>query len=418
MKYLILLPLFTLVSFSSNAQLEIDRIERQLLDKKDSIGISDYKWFVNLSGDFNTNSNSISNSFINALAYQRTFIDEQLKDNESRRLKKNNRFGLDANASLQGEFKGEKMSVLFGFGQRVFAAAKFPSDLFETVFRGNSNYAGETLNFSKTNFRYFDYQNYFLGLKKELKGGNLIVGGTAAYLRGGRFQSFEMNNTTFYTEPLGQYITLDGDLNYTRNDKDSKKKSHGNGASINLFLSFKQKMNRINFEVRDIGFMRWSELKKYEGNSTFTYNGLFISDVLNANSSILNSFTLDSIAAATGINISKGSTTTMLLPITFHANYCMMPNKKFTRTIGLKYIAAPGYIPKVYLRETDFLGYGFSLVNTFSYGGFGRLDYELGLMKKIKNSCIISLNLFAFEYLVLPQKSSGNGVNIGVIALF
>ncbi len=87
----------------------------------------------------------------------------------------------------------------------------------------------------------------------------------------------------------------------------------------------------------------------------------------------------------------------MFLPSTFHVNYVISPNKKYSRTVGMRYMLIPGYIPRVYLREADFLGKGFTLVNTFSYGGFGRLDYEVGVMKKFKDSFIISVNLFAFE---------------------
>ncbi|HSZ24624.1 MAG TPA: DUF5723 family protein [Cytophagaceae bacterium] len=417
MKHKIILSLLLLISIGASAQMEIDKMERLLLTKKDSLGAANYKWLINLSGDYYTNSNAITNSFVKTLAYNGAFVDDALKDKESNRLKKSNRLGADAYAALQGIYNGKKLTYVFGVGQRAFLGVRFPEDLFNLVFRGNASFAGQNADLSHTNVKFFDYQNFYVGAQKQLSEGKFTIGASASFLRGGNYQSLQMNNTNLYTEPTGQYVSLNGDLNYSKTSGGSFGKSHGKGASVNLFFSMKHNKNRLNFEIRDIGFITWKDVKTYSGDSTYQYNGLLVNNVLAPGASIVNNITVDSIASSIGLKIHTQNMT-MALPTVFHVNYMLSPNKRLTRTIGLRYMLAPGYIPQLYIREADFLGKGFTLVNMLSYGGFGRMDYQIGVMKKFQNSFIISLNLFAFEYLVLPNKSSGNGLNFGLTKLF
>ena len=420
MKRIILLSFLLLAVFGAEAQIAIDKVERLLLDKKDSLGIPSYKGYVNLSGDFYVNSNSVTNKFMKALLYQGKFIDESMKDHESKRLKKGNRLGGDASLYLNGAFKTKKLTYVFGIGQRVFGGAHFPSDFFELALRGNAPFAGKDVNLSRTNVRYFDYQSLYVGAQKDLKDGKYTIGAALSLIRGGNYQSLQMKDATLYTEPYGQYVELNGDIKFSRYPYDTSGsflKSHGKGAGVNLYFSMQHHKNRLNVEVRDLGFIQWNNIKTYSGDGTFRYNGVLIDNLLGGGSSIVNTITMDSIAQATGLTV-ETKNRTMALPTVFHVNYVMMPNKRFTRTVGMRYMLAPGYLPEVYLRSADFLGKGFVLLNTVSYGGYGRFDYEIGMMKKFKNSFVISANLFAFEYLVLPGKSSGHGLNVGLTKLF
>jgi hypothetical protein len=297
----------------------------------------------------------------------------------------------------------------------------FSSDLFELVFRGNAQFAGKEANLKKTSIKTFDYQSLYFGVQKVSADEKYTLGATAAFIRGGNYQNLKMKNTTMYTEPSGQYIDLNGDISFSRYPYDSSVsalKSHGKGASVNLFFSMKNNdKGRLNFEIRDLGFITWKGIKTYSGNSTFHYNGVLIDDLLSSGTSVADDITVDSIAAATGLKI-ETKNKTMFLPTVFHLNYMFFPNTKHTRTVGVRYMATSGYIPRIYLKEADVLGKGFTLVNTISYGGFGRFDYEIGMMKVIKDSFVICANLFAFEYLVLPGKSSGHGINIGLSKRF
>lgn len=407
----------SLIALNASAQLEIDKAERLLLSKKDSLGFPSAKGYIQFAGDFYVNSNAISNQFLGDLIYKRAFIDEGNKNDASDRLKKNNRLGADGYLGVQGVYQAKKLRYTFGVGQRVVASAKFSDDLFELMFRGNAQYAGQSVDLSKTAITYFDYKNIYLGIQKKLKGDKITVGASAAFLLGGNYQQFTMKSTSLFTEQTGDYIDLNGDLSYHRGGTDSTRKNYGKGASINLFFSVNHKKNVLSFEVRDLGVMAWTGIKTYTGDSTYRYGGLLINELLAPDASLVSSVKLDSIASLVGINRATENIT-MFLPTVFHLNYVLSPNKRFSRTVGVRYMLIPGYIPKIYLRETDFLGKGFTLVNTFSYGGFGRLDYELGLMKKLGQGLLISTNLFAFEYLVLPGRSSGHGLSFGVTKLF
>ena len=417
---IILSFLIAISSYGAMAQMEIDKRERFLLDKKDSIGIPSYKWLINLSGDYYTNSNSITNSFIKTLLYKGAFIDDAAKDRETKRLKKYNRLGLDEVASINGVYNAKNLTYVFGLNQRVFASSHFSNDLFELAFRGNADYAGKTANLNRTSIQAFDYQSAYFGIQKQLKEGKYTIGGAVSLIRGGQYHDLRMKHASLYTDPSGAYVSLNGDLNFSQTPSDSGAsplKSHGKGAGVNLFFSMKTEKGRLNFEVRDLGFIRWNDVKTYSGNSTFQYNGLLVDNILSSGASIASAVTLDSVAKAAGIKIETKNKTSAL-PSVFHLNYVFSPNKRVSRTIGVRYTLTPGYIPRVYIQEGDFLGKGFTLINTLAYGGFGRLDYEIGMLKKFNNSFIVSVNLFAFEYLVLPGRSSGNGLNFGLTKLF
>ncbi len=421
MKKIVVLSFLLLMDFCASAQMEINKMERLLLDKKDSLGVPSYKFYVNLSGEYAVNSNSVTNRFLKSLLYRGDFIDNEMKDHESARLKKSNRLGAEEGIYLHGAYSAPKLTYVFGIGQRVVAGARFPSDFFELIFRGNASYAGREADLSRTNIRFFDYQSIYGGVQKELKDGKYTLGAALSLIRGGNYMEMKMNEGKLYTEPSGQYVDYHGDMSFYRYPYDSSGsflKSHGMGAGLNLSFSMKHKKNRLNVEVRDIGVIAWKGVKHYHGeNTTYRYNGVLLDDLLGDGSSIVSDITVDSVAKATGLGIDVKDRT-MFLPSVIHANYVMFPNKRFTRTVGVRYMLMPGYIPQVYVRGADFLGKGFTLVNTVSYGGFGRFDYEIGLLKKFGNSFIISTNLFAFEYFVLPGKSSGHGLSVGFTKIF
>jgi hypothetical protein len=76
------------------------------------------------------------------------------------------------------------------------------------------------------------------------------------------------------------------------------------------------------------------------------------------------------------------------------------------------------YIPRLYIKMVYYLKKNLIIVPTLAYGGFGRGDFELGIAKSFKDKLMISANLFYLEYFLLPKKSSGNGFNLSLTALF
>jgi hypothetical protein len=76
------------------------------------------------------------------------------------------------------------------------------------------------------------------------------------------------------------------------------------------------------------------------------------------------------------------------------------------------------YIPRLYIKMVYYLKKDLIIAPILAYGGFGRGDFELGIIKSVKDKLMISANLFYLEYFLLPKKSSGNGLNLSLTALF
>jgi hypothetical protein len=173
----------------------------------------------------------------------------------------------------------------------------------------------------------------------------------------------------------------------------------------------------LSIEVRDLGLIRWNKLGTYQGNSSYRYDGIDVSNVLNFSDTTFLQTRADSIAKNIGISKqNKGNT--FFIPATFNISYIYDYSQKLDVAVGVRYIANAGYLPRVYVKGIYNLSKNFIIVPTLAYGGFGRMDFELGAAKSFKSDWIISANAFLFEYLILPTKTSGQGLNLSLTKLF
>jgi hypothetical protein len=417
MKYFFLLSFLLFASLPVISQIEIDRNDNYLLSQKnpaqgrnDSIGS-----LVNIAGGYHLNSNVFTNDFLKG-----GFIDDEKKARQEKRLKDVNRAGLDVNVGMTGMIKGKKITYVIGLNNRQMLTAKFSHDDFELMFRGNTQYAGKTAQLSPLKVRYFDYQSIYIGILKKLDSKKLTIAGGLSLIRGGRFQNLNIKNGTMYTDTAGAYLDFNMDYNlaYTNKSKSALGATNGLGAAINLLMSWRsEKNNQLNIEVRDLGFIRWNNLNSYNGNSTYRYDGTDVSNIFQLNDSVFTNMKGDTLAKNLGLNKEKKSVN-FLIPATFHINYLYNYNNRLSFVGGIKYMINASYIPRLYLKSIYYIKKDLIIIPMFAYGGFGRADFELGIAKSFKDRLIISANLFYFEYLVLPKKSSGNGFNVSLTKVF
>jgi hypothetical protein len=125
----------------------------------------------------------------------------------------------------------------------------------------------------------------------------------------------------------------------------------------------------------------------------------------------------DSVAKEMGLRKEKKSLT-YFIPATLHVNYTYNHSDRLTMVTGVKHMLNAAYIPRLYIKMVYYLKKNLIIVPTLAYGGFGRGDFELGIAKSFKDKLMISANLFYLEYFLLPKKSSGNGFNLSLTALF
>lgn len=374
-----------------------------------------YKGYFSAYGSGYMNSSAITNSFFKSYFYTYSFIDNDLKQQQVDRLKPSNRIGTDIKIGIYGQYKIKNTRYEAGINYREFSATQFSADAFKLVFYGNSMFAGQTASLKPMNAYVLNYQSFYMGARKNLgKKENVTIGGRIGFVRGGRLQKIRSTNTSLYTDPEGQFLTLNGkfDVAYTDDSTYSNIPSmHGAGLSTDLFFSVKDAKNELVIEVLDLGFIRWNNIVNYSGDGSYTYSGIEMNNLFSGGAFTFDPITLSSVLENMGIKKEQKDMLYML-PSTLNIAYYRHLSPKVTLSGGVRQQFVAGYVPRLYAKAAYYIKKDFVIIPTVAYGGFGRADFELGISKSFSDHFLVSTKLFWFEYLVLPSASSGHGMSL------
>lgn len=383
----------------------------------DSTLFGSAKTRVSLFADYTFNGSSLPNYFVGK-AYSGSFLDESIKNTAIDRLKKRNRLGMQANGGLKTSFVKNDIRYTVGIGHKEFFSMRYTGDLFRLVFQGNQQFLNQKADVSRVHVKTFNYQYLTLGAEKKVSE-TLVAGAAISFLRGGRYQNIKTKRGTFFTEEYGTYVELDSDIDIQTSPRDTTRtfESNGLGASLDLYARMVKGKAIIEFSALDLGFIRWKDILFYKGDSTFRYSGIDATDLFSPNSSLSTDFTADSIAQSVGLKTGSKNVF-MFLPATLQVSWRQEISGRMSHQVSLRHTFAPGYIPRLAYRHFWYVKPSFAVVNTLAYGGFGRGDYEAGVLYKLKDKFMFTANLHVVEYLALGKHSSGNGFTAGVTALF
>lgn len=411
MKKLISLVVLIASVIGAEAQIEYDRIESFLMERKNlSIGRNDEaRNYVSVFGQGDINSSAISNQFFGEYLYRKSFLTNDLKQDQLDHSNTTYRLGADIKAGIYASHQLDNFTLEAGYFYRTFYGTAFNKDVFSLVFMGNSQYAGKSASLDPFNYYSYTSQNMFVGYKRTLgEGLKTQIGVRLGFISGSNMQNIRLTNASLFTEENGAYLELSGGVKATYKDKDDK---GGAGAFTDLYLKTQIKQWDVVAEVKDLGFIHWGQLSSYDQSGTFRYDGYTIDTLFGSNGFKLDPITVDSVMQKFGLE-KKKSAFNYMLPTTLHLGVSKDLSAKMTLAMGCKYTFAPGYMPKVYTRLAYYVAPQLVVAPALSYGGFGRLDVELGLAKSFKEKYFISTNLFWLEYLTLPEQSSGHGMSL------
>jgi hypothetical protein len=420
-KYII--AILVLWSFQASAQLEADRTDRYLYDlsayRDSSFQYS--KLMIGMYGSGEANSNAITNSFFSHLLYTGAYISDDMKEDVNKKLKDKNRLCLDEQIKISGAYKINKNTwFTLGLTQRLFTGGTMSKDGFNLVFYGNSMFAGQTAQLHPTNLYQMDYFSLSTGIMKQVNS-KLTVAGELSFIRGGNYRQIKMDRGTLYTDPNGAYLELDSKFKVAYSDSSQSAAfphSSGKGAAISLYTTYQVNAKTyLSFELKDLGFIAWKDLNVYEGDSVYKYDGYSISNILDPNGSLVSDVTIDTIMKQIGINKQKQSFSRML-PTTMHISIVHHLNKKWSIAGGAKYMFAPGYIPRVYVKPIYYLSDQMLVSSTLAYGGYGKADVILSCGWKYSNKLMVSIDALFLEYMIAPNSTSGNGIQFSITGLF
>lgn len=406
------------VSDTLSTDLELIKTKHKTfgVEKEDS-----YKGYFSVTGSGYINSTGLTNSFLKSYLYTKSFIDDDLKQQQVDRFKKSNAFGADIKVGIYGQYLIKNIRVEAGLAYRDFYSSQFSSDAFKLIFYGNTMFAGQSANLNPMYMNNVNYQSLYMGLKKTVgKKQNIQLGARLGVLRGGRLQKIKSNNLSLFTAADGSYLRLNGKFDVTYTDDSlysAVPRMNGLGLSTDYFFSIKAARSELAIELLDVGFIHWNDVVSYSGDGSYTYNGLQVDNILSGNGVSLDPINLQTLFKNMGLNKTVQDVT-YWLPSTLHLSYYRHLSPKITLTGGVRQQFVHGYKPNVYGKLAYYMNKKFVLIPMLSYGGFGRADVQLGIAKSFSNHLLISTNLLWFEYFAMPNKSSGHGMSVALSYYF
>lgn len=342
-------------------------------------------------------------------------ITEDIKNNSLDHHKAINRIGGIGDAEIEYRnydkhlFKKKDWGFNVKVGYSIFAGLLYSKDLFGGIFYGNDRYQGETMDFSGTKLSYMNFQKVGIGLIDAKSKSSVTLN---FYNVSDRF-SGEINEAQIFQHEDGSAIdvVLDGEFEMKRNLKFNQ------GIGIGLDADFKIPVNWIKdrkafiqFKVQDVGVAYMYEKQKvYSIDTSFTFTGLQINDLIGENAIFNESF---DILDTLGLK-STEKNRTVLLPGYIQAAKMVddLQDHKWQSFFGVRVYTTLLYNPYVFggidFKAAKWLHIGASV----SYGGFGKLRGGLYAGAKFGNYSIglSSENVMGW---FSKKNSSGQSLNI------
>lgn len=409
----------TFIHLISQAQIATIYVEEFLDSSKTRIGIS---------ADYDLNSNAFTNAFISKF-YKGGYIDTDLKNSVLKRAKNTNRIGGNFNYGINGVINLDSLnhkkniSVFFSVRDRMHVDAQFSKDLYRVGFYGNSQHAGETANFNDFNLNLIRYQQIQIGLFSSKLDSAARWGIGLSFLKGEQYLSIAAKKAELFTSEDGQYIDFTTEMNVAQSDTARKGFGafNGFGSSVDMFFEapFQTRfgVSKLRVSVSDIGFIHFNkQTLNFTQDSTFHYTGFKIGSFSDLQDSTMGATSTDSIINS--IAPSKKQSYSATLPTILDLNFETHFATYFHLKEGIRYVFNGNNKLLFYVTGKFYFNPKFMLSATFGYGGYGILNYGLGINAKLGNGFVIYAGSNNIEGYLAPKKTSGQGVYISLIKQF
>lgn len=360
-------------------------------------------------------SSSIPQRFMNKFIFP-DYIDTELKDAASNKLRDNNYFGGaflgNINVLLSEKKEDTKKDKLigFGFGTHIEANLKFPKDLFDLTFYGNKPYANKTLNLSNTNFNSlaYSYLEFSLGQSITTNDVKSSLWTDLGVIIGHNFTDINFNQASLFTEENGDYLELIlSESSIALSDTISTSLAQGFGAKIDLFYSRQTQNSKLLISAENIGGIFWENTSSANLDTTLNFEGIEIGNIFQLADSVWSEVgSIDSILTTTKTDAFR------TIPIDF-STYFRKELRLFYFDILARYRLFANYTP--YLRT----GLNLNLHNikpgiTASYGGYSNFNLGINTDIDLFNSLKIQLGTNNILGGILPSSTSAIDAYIGM----
>jgi hypothetical protein len=375
---------------------------------------------ISVYGSLYLDANAASNDLLFVNVYKGEFKTQVLERNFEKQWK-NNLAGTDNRGSFSflnlknGVLGKDNIHWFAEYGFRDFASYKFSGDLFKLLFLGNNKAQDETLDGSGLKALRYKYDYVRGGMLFNLAKGSYLKFGLGVS-RSIQFESVSAERLRVYTAPYGMYLDLDANVDATtgKSDSYSLMNREAYGAIGMLQYGFSKAKWDYAFTLDHFGISYFSQSKRYQKDTAFTYRGVEIDPTNPINETVVtNAF--DSIAQMFAITESRPDIW-RALPATISASAAYHLDEK-TMLIGrLDAVVFGNFIPMLslsYVKGNKKWHYN----STLSLGGFGvfNLSQDFGFSFKQHQ---IGVGIIGIEGLLLPKTFGGLGGHLQYVYLF
>ncbi len=372
-----------------------------------------HKRSVNLKGEYELNSNAITNHIFNSFLYG-GYIDNPSKSKTYNRLTGFNRAGGHSNINLSAFFGKAQSNITYviGIKQQNLFNTGFSPDLIKLLFSGNKQYEGGTANMSNSSIQYFSFQELKFGvISSGIDTNKAHMGLCVSYLRGQDLILLQTNNTSLYTAPNALSLSLNTNATLSLNSAKNNQ-SCGNGASVEFFaeLPYASKLGNSLFflSVNNLGFIRWNnQTANYSTDSIYHFSGIHIENLFNVKDSTFKEIKWDSVLKKE-TNYSRNIVSTNL-PTSLYMEHRIMFSKWYSLTNGFRYLFHANYKPYIFIENTFNFSDKFQCALHVGYGGYGRMNYGISANMKLSNAFYLRAGSNSLQGFISPKNSLGQG---------
>ena len=386
------------------------------------------KWI----GNFQYESNSLNNSFLNHMLYGGK-ISNNIKSEWINSAYINNIIFLDISNKLSYKYHFKKNTLGFSISDINILNANFTDDLLRLTLQGNFQSQGETLNFTKTSIRVDRYQQYKITYSRNIK--NINLNGGVSYLSGNHHLSYIIEKGSLYTAPFGSYLDIEYSMHAFATDTSdfSAFTNNGNGIAMDFGVDFKMEKYKMHFSIINLGFINWNKSSIITAvDSTFNFQGIEVDDIFNFNDSILEANNFIDDITKTNNNSFKS-----YVPATLHIALSVQKDYKYLKNYTLGIIAKwqpymdnkplsiakihqgineSNFTPLYYVNSKFYLN-NFLIKPTLSYGGYSQSlkinDPSIGFSISKGKKYIFTIGTFHLED-IFNDKARSAGVYFNI----
>jgi len=374
------------LSFSQN----YSPIFGDTLNTGHQVNISSFNYYASTS--FN---NNLTNTFIFG-----GNIDTELKNFNQSNLKNSNATGGKAeqkieyvNYNITPLKKLENYGLIASLEDINLISSNISTDLYNSIFYGNQNYLGDTMDFSYSHLQHLHYQKISIGLVHKKLNSSLKIG----FVMGNKSIDYRLGNTWINSSPTSDsvQVNLNGEGHYS-DSVSNYFEPKGYGFSFDfehniIYKNKKGKSNVINFTLGNIGVIFWNSNTNYHYvDSKNTYSGFDIRSLINRDTS-KTLLSMDTLKV-----FSKTQSLVKLLP--FELSMQKLANRfsdqKFQLIFGLKAIILSDYKPYMFVGAYYSPNQKIGISSRLAYGGFGGFKGGVNANYWIKDKLEIAIGTY------------------------